>query len=34
MEKYGFTPANVAAKAVEVVEGLPASIGRLGLKRG
>jgi transketolase len=34
MEKYGFTPANVAAKAVEVVEQLPAGIGRLGLKRG
>jgi transketolase len=33
MEKYGFTPANVAAKAVEVVEGLSAAIGRLGLKR-
>jgi transketolase len=34
MEKYGFTPANVAARAVEVVEGLSAAIARLGLKRG
>jgi transketolase len=34
MEKYGFTAANVAAKAVEVVEGLSAAIGRAGLKRG
>ncbi len=34
MEKYGFTAANVAAKAVEVVEGLSAAIGRVGLKRG
>jgi transketolase len=34
MEKYGFTPANVVARAVEVVEGLSAAIGRLGLKRG
>jgi len=33
MEKYGFTAANVAAKAVEVVEGLSAAIGRVGLKR-
>jgi len=32
MEKYGFTAANVAAKAVEVVEGLPARLAALGLK--
>jgi transketolase len=33
MEKYGFTAANVAAKAVEVVEQLPARIAALGLKK-
>jgi transketolase len=33
MEKYGFTPANVAAKAAEVVQGLSAAMGRLGLTR-
>jgi transketolase len=32
MEKYGFTAANVAARAVEVVEGLPARLATLGLK--
>jgi transketolase len=33
MEKYGFTAANVAAKAVEVVEGLPARLAAHGLRR-
>jgi transketolase len=33
MEKYGFTAANVAAKAVEVVEALPGRLAALGLKR-
>jgi transketolase len=33
MEKYGFTAANVAAKAVEVIEGLPARLTTAGLKR-
>jgi transketolase len=33
MEKYGFTAANVAAKAVEVVEGLPARLAAQGLAR-
>jgi transketolase len=33
MEKYGFTPANVAAKAAEVVEQLPARLAGLGLER-
>ncbi len=33
MEKYGFTAENVAAKAVEVVEGLPARLKRFGLAR-
>jgi transketolase len=33
MEKYGFTAENVAAKAVEVVEGLGAAVRRLGLER-
>jgi transketolase len=32
MEKYGFTAANVAAKAAEVVEALPARLAALGLK--
>ena len=32
MEKYGFTAANVAAKAAEVVAGLPARLAALGLK--
>jgi transketolase len=32
MENYGFTAANVAAKAVEVVERLPARIAALGLR--
>ncbi len=34
MEKYGFTAANVAARAAEVVEGLPARLKALGLSRG
>ncbi len=34
MEKYGFTAANVAAKAVEVVEQLPARLAALGLAKG
>ncbi len=33
MEKYGFTAANVAAKAVEVVEQLPGKLAAFGLKR-
>jgi len=33
LEKYGFTAANVAAKAVEVVEGLPARLAALGLRK-
>ncbi len=33
MEKYGFTAANVAAKAVEVVEALPARLAAAGLRR-
>jgi transketolase len=33
MEKYGFTAANVAAKAVEVLERLPGRLAALGLKR-
>jgi hypothetical protein len=33
MEKYGFTAENVAAKAVEVVEALPARLKALGLAR-
>jgi len=33
MEKYGFTAANVAAKAVEVLEALPGRLAALGLKR-
>jgi transketolase len=33
LEKFGFTAANVAAKAVEVVEGLPARLASLGLAR-
>ncbi len=33
MEKYGLTPANVAAKAVEALEGLAAAIAGVGLKR-
>jgi transketolase len=33
MEKYGFTAANVAAKAAEVVEGLPARLLALGLRK-
>ncbi|HSD27568.1 MAG TPA: transketolase C-terminal domain-containing protein, partial [Vicinamibacteria bacterium] len=33
MEKYGFTSENVAAKAVEVLEGLPAGLAALGLTR-
>jgi transketolase len=32
MEKYGFTAANVAAKAVEVIEGLPVRLAARGLK--
>lgn len=32
LEKYGFTAVNVAAKAVEVVEGLPARLAAVGLK--
>jgi transketolase len=32
MEKYGFTAANVAAKAVEVVEALPGRLAAVGLK--
>jgi len=33
MEKYGFTAANVAAKAVEVIESLPARLAAQGLSR-
>jgi transketolase len=33
LEKYGFTAANVAAKAVEVVAALPARLAALGLHR-
>ncbi|HEX9188244.1 MAG TPA: transketolase [Vicinamibacteria bacterium] len=33
MEKYGFTAANVAARAEEVVAGLPARLAALGLKK-
>jgi transketolase len=33
MERYGFTAAAVAAKAVEVVEGVPARLLALGLRR-
>ena len=33
LEKYGFTPDNVAAKAVEVVEALPAKLKAMGLGR-
>ena len=33
MEKYGFTAANVAAKAVEVVEQLSARLTARGLKQ-
>jgi transketolase len=33
MEKYGFTAANIAAKAVEVLEALPGRLAALGLKR-
>jgi transketolase len=33
MEQYGFTAANLAAKAAEVVECLPARLGALGLKK-
>ena len=33
MEKYGFTADNVAAKAVEVVEQLPARLAASGLKK-
>ena len=33
LEEYGFTAANVAAKAVEVVEGLPARLAALGLRK-
>ncbi len=33
MEKYGFTAANVAAKAVEVAEALPARLAAAGLRR-
>jgi transketolase len=33
MEKYGFTAANVAAKAIEVLEALPGRLAALGLKR-
>jgi transketolase len=33
MEKYGFTAANVAAKAAEVLEQLPARLAALGLGR-
>jgi transketolase len=32
-EKLGFTPANVAAKAVEVIEALPARLAAMGLSR-
>jgi transketolase len=32
MEKFGFTAANVAARAAEVVEGLPARLAARGLK--
>jgi transketolase len=33
LEQYGFTAANVAAKASEVVERLPARLAALGLQR-
>jgi transketolase len=33
MEKYGFTPENVAARAVEVVEQLPARLAGVGLQQ-
>jgi transketolase len=33
LEKYGFTADNVAAKAVEVVERLPARVAAVGLKK-
>jgi transketolase len=33
MEKYGFTAANVAERAAEVVRGLPARLVALGLKK-
>jgi len=33
MEKYGFTAAHVAEKAVEVVAGLPARLAALQLTR-
>ena len=32
-EKLGFTPENVAAKAVEVIEALPAKLASMGLSR-
>jgi transketolase len=34
MEEYGFTAANVAAKAIEVIEALPARLAALGLRQG
>jgi hypothetical protein len=34
MEKLGFTAANVAAKATEVVEALPARLKAAGLRQG
>jgi transketolase len=33
LEKYGFTGANVAAKAIEVVEGLPSRLKAVGLQK-
>jgi len=33
MQRYGFTAANVAARAVEVIEQLPAKLAASGLRK-